>query len=63
MCVVVKSGHCCSLLEVIDRSRSMNSVVKLLQELEMKRVVGLVSFLNTVIVFILLSAFIFFGCC
>ncbi|XP_062271989.1 uncharacterized protein tasora [Scomber scombrus] len=37
--IVVKSGHCCSLLEVIDRSRSMNSVIKLLQELEMKRVV------------------------
>ncbi|XP_075951683.1 protein TASOR isoform X1 [Anarhichas minor] len=36
---VVKSGHCCSLLEVTDRSRSATSVTRLLQELEMKRVV------------------------
>ncbi|KAM7401639.1 hypothetical protein PAMP_016936 [Pampus punctatissimus] len=36
---VVKNGHCCSLLEVIDRSRSTTSVTRLLQELEVKRVV------------------------
>nr|XP_019952270.1 PREDICTED: protein TASOR isoform X1 [Paralichthys olivaceus] len=36
---VVEDGHCCSLLEVIDRSRSTTNVTKLLQELEMKRVV------------------------
>ncbi|XP_074493745.1 protein TASOR isoform X2 [Sebastes fasciatus] len=36
---VVKNGHCCSLLEVTDRSRSTTSVTRLLQELEMKRVV------------------------
>ncbi|KAM8914826.1 protein TASOR isoform 2-T2 [Spinachia spinachia] len=36
---VVKSGYCCSLLEVTDRSRSASSVTSLLQELEMKRVV------------------------
>ncbi|XP_040014622.1 protein TASOR isoform X7 [Xiphias gladius] len=36
---VVKDGYCCSLLEVVDRSRSTTSVTKLLQELETKRVV------------------------
>ncbi|XP_040890119.1 protein TASOR isoform X2 [Toxotes jaculatrix] len=36
---VVKDGHFCSLLEVIDRNRSTTSVTKLLQELEIKRVV------------------------
>ncbi|XP_069025657.1 protein TASOR isoform X2 [Embiotoca jacksoni] len=36
---VVKDGHCCSLLEVIDRSRSTTSLSRLLQELEEKRVV------------------------
>ncbi|KAM7006484.1 protein TASOR, partial [Tautogolabrus adspersus] len=36
---VVKSGHCCSLLEVTDRFRSTTSVKKLLQELEKNRVV------------------------
>nr|XP_046240860.1 uncharacterized protein tasora isoform X2 [Scatophagus argus] len=36
---VVKNGHCCSLLEVTDRSRSTNSVTRLLHELESKRVV------------------------
>ncbi|XP_044066398.1 protein TASOR isoform X2 [Siniperca chuatsi] len=36
---VVKNGHCCSLLEVTDRSRSTTSVTRLLQELEIKRVV------------------------
>ncbi|XP_040059629.2 protein TASOR isoform X2 [Gasterosteus aculeatus] len=36
---VVRSGHCCSLLEVTDRSRSASSVTSLLQELEMNRVV------------------------
>lgn len=40
MCVVVKNGHYCSLLEVTDRSRSTTSVTKLLQELEIKRVVS-----------------------
>ncbi|KAM9757993.1 LOW QUALITY PROTEIN: protein TASOR [Menidia menidia] len=32
---VVTEGHCSSLLEVTDRNRSMTSVTKLLQELEM----------------------------
>ncbi|XP_070759390.1 protein TASOR [Enoplosus armatus] len=36
---VVKNGHCCTLLEVTDRSRSTTSVTRLLQELEIKRVV------------------------
>uniref|UniRef100_UPI0037E9AD00 protein TASOR n=1 Tax=Semicossyphus pulcher TaxID=241346 RepID=UPI0037E9AD00 len=36
---VVKSSHCCSLLEVTDRSRSTTSVTKLLLELEKNRVV------------------------
>uniref|UniRef100_A0AAQ5XWM0 DUF3715 domain-containing protein n=1 Tax=Amphiprion ocellaris TaxID=80972 RepID=A0AAQ5XWM0_AMPOC len=36
---VVNNGHCCSLLEVIDRNRSTTSVTRLLQELEIKRVV------------------------
>ncbi|TDH14558.1 hypothetical protein EPR50_G00045210 [Perca flavescens] len=36
---VVKNAHCCSLLEVTDRSRSTTSVTRLLQELEMNRVV------------------------
>ncbi|XP_035485932.2 protein TASOR isoform X2 [Scophthalmus maximus] len=36
---VVEDGHFCRLLEVIDRSRSTTNVTKLLQELEMKRVV------------------------
>nr|XP_020466781.1 protein TASOR [Monopterus albus] len=36
---VVKNGHCCSLLEVNDRSRSTTSITILLQELEIKRVV------------------------
>ncbi|XP_031157236.2 protein TASOR isoform X2 [Sander lucioperca] len=36
---VVKNGRCCSLLEVTDRSRSTTSVTRLLQELEMNRVV------------------------
>ncbi|XP_056243599.1 protein TASOR isoform X1 [Seriola aureovittata] len=36
---VVKNGYCCSLLEVVDRSRSTTSVTKLLQELEIKRMV------------------------
>ncbi|XP_042365956.1 protein TASOR-like isoform X2 [Plectropomus leopardus] len=36
---VVKNGYCCSLLEVIDRNRSTTSVTRLLQELEIKRVV------------------------
>ncbi|XP_026162783.1 uncharacterized protein tasora isoform X2 [Mastacembelus armatus] len=36
---VVKNGHCCSLLEVIDRSRSTTSVTRLLQELEINKVV------------------------
>ncbi|XP_044206100.1 uncharacterized protein LOC122981439 [Thunnus albacares] len=36
---VVKNGHHCSLLEVIDRSRSTTSVTRLLQELELNRVV------------------------
>lgn len=40
VCVVVKSGHYCSLLEVVDKSRSTTSITKLLQELEIKRVVG-----------------------
>lgn len=40
MCVVVKNGHYCSLLEVTDRSRSTTSVTRLLQELEIKRVVS-----------------------
>lgn len=38
--VVIKNGHYCSLLEVTDRNRSATSVKKLLQELEMKRVVS-----------------------
>ncbi|XP_038553930.1 uncharacterized protein tasora isoform X3 [Micropterus salmoides] len=36
---VVKNGHCCSLLEVTDRSRSTTNVTRLLHELEIKRVV------------------------
>ncbi|XP_037346508.2 protein TASOR isoform X2 [Pungitius pungitius] len=36
---VVKSGYCCSLLEMTDRSRSVSSVTSLLRELEMKKVV------------------------
>ncbi|XP_034725833.1 protein TASOR isoform X2 [Etheostoma cragini] len=36
---VVKNGRCCSLLEVTDRSRSTTSVTRLLQELEINRVV------------------------
>lgn len=56
MCLVVKNGHCCSLLEVIDRSRSTTSVTRLLQELEVKRVVGSV-FFHFINMFILLSAF------
>lgn len=39
---VVTSGFYCSLLEVLDKSRSTTSVTKLLQELEVKRVVSLV---------------------
>lgn len=42
--VVVNSGHYCSLLEVTDKSRSTTSVTKLLQELEVNRVVSLVYF-------------------
>lgn len=44
VCVVFKDGHYCTLLEVTDRSRSTTSVTKLLQELEMKRVVSLAYF-------------------
>lgn len=40
---VVNSGFYCSLLEVKDKSRSTTSVTKLLQELEVKRGVSLVS--------------------
>lgn len=40
VCVVAKNGHYCSLLEVTDRSRSTTSVTRLLQELEIKRVVS-----------------------
>ncbi|KAM3621562.1 uncharacterized protein V6R79_012819 [Siganus canaliculatus] len=36
---VVEGGHCCSLLEVADRTRSTSSVTRLLQELEVQRVV------------------------
>ncbi|XP_074521562.1 protein TASOR isoform X2 [Halichoeres trimaculatus] len=36
---VVKSGHCCSLLEVTDRFCSTTSITKLLHELEKNRVV------------------------
>ncbi|KAM9361353.1 protein TASOR [Symphorus nematophorus] len=36
---VVKNGHCCTLLEVTDRSRSATNVTRLLGELEKKRVV------------------------
>ncbi|XP_070696328.1 protein TASOR [Pempheris klunzingeri] len=36
---VVKDGHCCSLLEVMDRSRTTTSLTRLLHELEIKRVV------------------------
>ncbi|KAF3690273.1 Protein TASOR [Channa argus] len=36
---VVTNGYCCSLLEVIDRSRSMTSITRLLQELEIRRMV------------------------
>lgn len=37
---VVTSGLYCSLLEVTDKSRSTTSVTKLLQELEVKKVVS-----------------------
>lgn len=40
----MNSGHYCSLLEVTDKSRSTTSVTKLLQELEVNRVVSLVYF-------------------
>lgn len=40
MFAVVKNGHYCSLLEVVDRSRTGTSVTRLLQELESNRVVG-----------------------
>ncbi|XP_029908234.1 protein TASOR isoform X2 [Myripristis murdjan] len=36
---VVKNGQCCSLLEVIERTRSETGMTKLLQELETKRLV------------------------
>ncbi|KAK2861669.1 hypothetical protein Q5P01_001202 [Channa striata] len=36
---VVTNDYCCSLLEVVDRSRSTTSVTRLLQELEIWRVV------------------------
>ncbi|XP_029357855.1 protein TASOR-like isoform X2 [Echeneis naucrates] len=36
---VVKNGYYCSLLEVVDRNRSTTSVTKLLNELEIKRMV------------------------
>lgn len=51
VCVVVKNGHYCSLLEVTDRSRSTTSVTRLLQELEIKRVVSsdVLNLLNQVI--------------
>lgn len=39
---MVHSGFYCSLLDVTDKSRSTTSVTKLLQELEVKRVVSLV---------------------
>nr|XP_061786654.1 protein TASOR-like [Nerophis lumbriciformis] len=36
---VVSHGHHCSLLEVVDRSRSTSSITTLLQEIEVKRLV------------------------
>lgn len=42
--VVEKNGHYCSLLGVTDRNRSTTSVTKLLQALEIKRVVSVASF-------------------
>ncbi|XP_061747600.1 protein TASOR [Nerophis ophidion] len=36
---VVSHGHHCSLLEVVDRSRSTSSIATLLQEIEVKRLV------------------------
>lgn len=44
VCVVLNNGHYCSLLEVTDRSRSTTNVPKLLQELEIQRVVSLTNF-------------------
>lgn len=40
----MNSGHYCSLLEVTDKSRSTTTVTKLLQELEVNRVVSLIYF-------------------
>ncbi|KAI3369721.1 hypothetical protein L3Q82_024567 [Scortum barcoo] len=52
---VVKSGHCCSLLEVTDRSRSTTSITRLLQELEIKRVVLVTPLMERGFLFLLSS--------
>ncbi|XP_027135126.1 uncharacterized protein tasora isoform X2 [Larimichthys crocea] len=52
---VFKDGHYCTLLEVTDRSRSTTSVTKLLQELEMKRVVLVTPLTDRGFLFILSS--------
>ncbi|XP_070849967.1 protein TASOR-like [Chaetodon trifascialis] len=52
---VVKNGHCCSLLEVTDKSRSTTNVTKLLQELEIKGVVLVTSLTERGFLFLLSS--------
>ncbi|XP_071351563.1 protein TASOR isoform X2 [Trachinotus anak] len=52
---VVRNGYCCSLLEVVDRSRSTTSVTKLLQELEIQRVVLVIPLTERGFLFLLSS--------
>ncbi|KAG7244385.1 hypothetical protein INR49_001684, partial [Caranx melampygus] len=53
---VVKNGFCSSLLEVVDRNRSTTSVTKLLQELEIKRIVLVTPLTERGFLFLLSSA-------
>ncbi|XP_051933012.1 protein TASOR-like isoform X2 [Hippocampus zosterae] len=53
---VVTQGHHCSLLEVVDRCRSMNSISRLLQELEDKNVVLVSALTERGFLFLLSSA-------
>ncbi|XP_047439664.1 protein TASOR isoform X2 [Mugil cephalus] len=52
---VVRDGHCCSLLEAVDRNRSTTSVTSLLQELELKRVVVVIPLTERGFLFLLSS--------
>ncbi|XP_077428923.1 protein TASOR [Vanacampus margaritifer] len=53
---VVTQGHHCSLLEAVDRSRSTNSVSRLLQELEEERMVLVSALTERGFLFLLSSA-------